>query len=92
MEIIGVITVLLSLIVTGLGLSAQVKKNKERKSVEGLSFFYFFILAISYSFWVLYGIMLKDWVLIIPMTIGALMSLVVVFQFFLYKKVETNKF
>ena len=90
MEIIGVITVLLSLIVTGLGLSAQVRKNRERKSVEGLSFFYFSVLAISYSFWVLYGIMLKDWVLIIPMTIGALMSLVVVFQFFLYRKVEIN--
>ncbi|MBP9836957.1 MAG: hypothetical protein KBC78_03950 [Candidatus Pacebacteria bacterium] len=90
MEMISVITVGLSLVVTGLGLTAQVRKNKERKSVEGLSFFYFFVLTISYSFWVLYGIMLKDWVLIIPMTIGALMSLVVVFQFFLYRKVEIN--
>lgn len=85
MEIIGVITVILSLVVTGLGLTAQVRKNKERKSMEGLSFFYFFVLAISYSFWVLYGIVSKDWVLIIPMTIGSLMSWIVVIQFFVYK-------
>jgi len=51
--------------------------------MEGLSFFYFFILAVSYSFWVVYGIVLKDLVLIIPMSIGAIMSWVVVTQFFL---------
>ncbi len=86
MEIISVVTVALSLIVTGLGLTAQVRKNKERKSMEGLSSFYFFVLAISYSFWVVYGIVSSDWVIILPMTIGALMSWIVVSQFFIYKK------
>ncbi|MFA7193853.1 MAG: SemiSWEET family transporter [Candidatus Paceibacterota bacterium] len=85
MSPIGIITVILSLVVTGLGLSSQVKKNKQRKSMEGLSFFYFFILAISYSFWVIYGIVLKDLVIIIPMSIGSIMSWVVVVQFFVYK-------
>lgn len=85
MNIIGIITILLSLTVTGLGLSAQVRKNRQRKSMEGLSFFYFLILAISYSFWVIYGIVLKDLVLIIPMSIGTIMSWVVVSQFYLYK-------
>ena len=85
MNIIGIITVALSLIVTGLGLTAQVRKNKKRKSMEGLSFFYFFVLAISYSFWVIYGIVSEDWILIIPMTIGALMSWVLVIQFFMYR-------
>ncbi|MFO0719065.1 MAG: SemiSWEET family transporter [Candidatus Paceibacterota bacterium] len=85
MNIIGIITVVLSLIVTGLGLSSQVRKNRNRKSMEGLSFFYFFVLAISYTFWVIYGIVLKDPVLIIPMSIGAVMSWVVVIQFFIYK-------
>jgi uncharacterized protein with PQ loop repeat len=86
MNIIGIITVTLSLIVTGLGLTSQVRKNKKRASMEGLSFFYFFILAISYSFWVVYGFVLKDLVLIIPMSIGAIMSWVVVSQFYFYKK------
>lgn len=54
--------------------------------MEGLSSFYFFVLAISYSFWVVYGIVSSDWVIILPMTIGALMSWIVVSQFFIYKK------
>ena len=85
MSSIGIITIILSLIVTGIGLTSQVRKNRSRKSMEGLSFFYFFILAISYSFWVIYGVLLKDWVLIIPMSIGAIMSWVVVAQFYFYK-------
>lgn len=85
MTIIGLITVVLSLVVTGLGLSSQVKKNAKGRSTAGLSFFYFLILAISYSFWVVYGITLSDLVLIIPMSIGAIMSWVVVLQFFLYR-------
>ncbi len=86
MNIIGIITITLSLIVTGLGLTSQVRKNKKRQSMEGLSFFYFFILAISYSFWVIYGFVLSDLVLILPMSIGAIMSWIVVLQFYLYKR------
>lgn len=82
---IKIITVVLSLVVTGLGLTAQVRKNHKRKSMEGLSSFYFSILAVSYSFWSIYGFSQKDLVLIIPMTLGAIMSWVVVVQFFVYK-------
>ena len=84
--IIKIITVTLSLIVTGLGLTSQVRKNHIRKSMEGLSLFYFSILAVSYSFWSMYGFLQKDLVLMIPMTLGAIMSWVVVIQFFIYKK------
>jgi len=83
---IKIITVILSLLVTGLGLTSQVFKNRKHKSTEGLSFHYFFLLAISYSFWSYYGFSLNDLVLIIPMTLGAIISWIVVFQFFLYKK------
>lgn len=86
MSIIKIITVILSLMVTGLGLTAQAKKTYLRKSVEGLSFFYFLLLAISYSFWSLYGFIQKDPVLIIPMSLGMFISWIVVFQFYLYKK------
>ena len=85
MNTIKIITVILSLIVTGLGLTAQVRKNYNRKSMEGLSSFYFSILAVSYSFWSIYGFLEKDLVLIIPMTLGAIMSWVVVTQFIIYR-------
>lgn len=86
MPFIKIITVILSLVVTGLGLTAQVRKNHTRRSMEGLSFFYFFILAISYSFWSIYGVMQQDPVLIVPMSLGMLISWIVVLQFFLYRK------
>ena len=87
MNTLKIITVVLSLVVTGLGLTSQVKKNFKRKSVEGLSFFYFLILAVSYSFWSIYGFSQQDLVLIIPMTLGAIMSWVVVGQFLVYRKI-----
>jgi uncharacterized protein with PQ loop repeat len=85
MVTIKIVTVILSLIVTGLGLTSQVYKNFKRKSVEGLSLFYFFVLAISYSFWSLYGVLLRDPVLIIPMTLGCIVSWFLVVQFYFYK-------
>ncbi|MFA6340705.1 MAG: SemiSWEET family transporter [Candidatus Paceibacterota bacterium] len=86
LPIIKIVTVVLSLIVTGLGLTAQVRKNYVRKSMEGLSSFYFSILAVSYTFWTIYGFSQKDLVLIIPMGLGMIVSWVVVGQFFVYKK------
>ena len=85
MLVIKILTVVLSLAVTGLGLTSQVRKNIRRRSVEGLSFFYFSLLAISYTFWSIYGLSQKDLVLIIPMSLGMIMSWVVVSQFVLYK-------
>jgi len=85
MILIKLVTVILSLIVTGLGLTSQARKNYRRRSVVGLSFFYFFLLAISYSFWSIYGFLQKDFVLIVPMTLGVVVSWVVVIQFRIYK-------
>lgn len=90
MTIIKIITVALSLIVTGLGLTSQVRKNYLRKSVEGLSVFYFSLLAISYTFWSIYGFLQKDMVLIIPMTLGMIVSFIVVLQFHLYRNEKNN--
>ncbi|MEK7179989.1 MAG: SemiSWEET family transporter [Patescibacteria group bacterium] len=86
MPFLKAITIILSLVVTGLGLTSQVRKNYLRKSTEGLSFFYFFILAISYSFWSMYGFLQKDIVLIIPMSAGMIVSWIVVTQFLTYRK------
>lgn len=85
MTAIKIVTVLLSLAVTCLGLTAQVRKNFKNKSTEGLSFFYFSLLAVSYSFWSIYGFSQRDLVLIIPMSLGMLMSWVVVSQFVTYR-------
>lgn len=85
-NLLKMITVVLSLVVTGLGLTTQVRKNFERRSTEGLSLFYFCLLAVSYSFWAAYGIAQRDTVLIIPMSVGAVVSWVLVAQFFFLRK------
>mgnify|MGYP001599056746 CR=1 FL=1 len=85
MVTIKIITVILSLAVTCLGLTAQVRKNYLKKSVEGLSFFYFSLLAISYTFWSIYGFSQHDLVLIVPMSLGMLMSWLIVAQFLRYR-------
>lgn len=85
MPLLKITTVVLSLMVTGFGLTSQVRKNYMRKSVAGLSLPYFSLLAVSYSFWSLYGFFQKDLVLIIPMSLGMIMSWVVVSQFLNYK-------
>ena len=90
MLVVQIITVVLSLVVTGLGLTSQAMKNRRRKSTDGLSFFYFCVLAISYSFWVVYGVYLNDLVLIVPMSVGAFVSWLVVLQFFIYKRQSIN--
>lgn len=86
MTFIGAVTIVLSLAVTGLGLTSQVIKNHKSTSVAGLSFPYSALLAVSYSFWTYYGLSNGDMVLIIPMTIGMLVSWVVVAQFYFYRK------
>jgi len=86
MFLIETLTIILSLVFIGLGLTAQVRKNYLRKNADGLSSFYFFILSISYSFWVLYGFLQSDLALIIPMFVGALVSWIPVFQIFTYNK------
>lgn len=85
-NLLKIVTVVLSLVVTGLGLTAQVRKNFERRSTEGLSIFYFCILAVSYSFWTVYGVAQGDIVLIIPMAVGAVVSWVLVAQFYFLRK------
>lgn len=85
MSLLGMATVALSLIVTGVGLSAQARKNHQRKNVAGLSPIYFSILAISYTFWSAYGFVKDDLVLIIPMLVGMCVSWLIVFQIIRYR-------
>ena len=47
--------------------------------------FYFVLLAVSYSFWSIYGFLQQDMVLIVPMSLGMIMSWVIVGQFVRYR-------
>ncbi|MBX7136854.1 MAG: SWEET family sugar transporter [Oligoflexia bacterium] len=65
-ETAGMIAFAVSLTYTMLGLPAQIWKNHQRRSVEGLSFLMTVLLALNCASWILYGYLKHD-----PYMLGA---------------------
>jgi len=86
MEIFGLIASVLTIILVFIGLVSQAYKNYKRKSCSGLSLVYFIIIFFAYSAWSAYGWSKHDWFLFIPQTAGSLISVVLLVQFFIYRK------
>lgn len=86
MQVFGLIASILTIVLVFIGLVSQVIKNFQRKSCSGLSLIYFIVILFAYSAWSLYGISISDWYIIIPQTAGAVISLILLAQFYLYKK------
>ena len=85
-SIIGIVATLASLIVIFFGLPAQILKNYRRKSTEGLSNNLIYSACSCYATWCLYGWTKPDYFLIIAQTPGIILSLILLYQLFLYKK------
>jgi uncharacterized protein with PQ loop repeat len=85
MQTLGLTASVLTIILVFIGLVSQVIKNYKRKSCGGLSLIYFIIIFFAYTSWSLYGFSKSDWFLIIPQTAGALISVILLFQFYIYK-------
>ncbi len=86
MQILGLIASILTILLVFIGLVSQVIINFKRKSCRGLSLIYFIIIFFAYSAWSMYGVSISDWYLIIPQIAGAIISLILLFQFYLYRK------
>ena len=69
-----------------IGLVTQIIKNWQRKSCEGLSLWWIGLAGYSYFSWLIYGIFRKDIFLCIPQTLGTLCMIVILYQFWLYRK------
>ena len=86
MYIFGTLAVLGSVLVSCLGMPTQIYRNFKKKSCENLSLFWILLVNISYGLWVLYGVMKPDYYLILSESVGFLLSGVILFQFFVYRK------
>ncbi|MDB5194139.1 MAG: hypothetical protein JWN50_153 [Parcubacteria group bacterium] len=84
-EVIGTIATIITLLYTVLGLPAQIRKNKQRGSVEGISLFMCIMLLLTFSSWVVYAVFKKDYYILISNLPGAICALVILFQLRLYK-------
>ena len=71
---------------TMFGLPGQIKENYQRKSTEGLSISLFCFLFATFASWIFYGILLQNYFIIVPNVLGALFGIVILFQFFYYKR------
>ena len=60
-DILGWIALMITLIYTGLGLPAQIRKNLISRSTGGLSLFMTVLLFLTFSPWVAYGLVKPDW-------------------------------
>lgn len=89
-DIIGLLATSITIIYSGLGLPVQFYKNYKQKSTKGLSFIMMVVMFFSFSCWVVYGAIKTqpDWYIIVCNFFGAIGSLLILFQFVLYRKVN----
>lgn len=85
-DVIGWSAALITLFYTALGLPMQVRKNYINKSTSGLSLFMTLLMFFTFSIWVVYAILKRDWYILIPNFVGSLGAIVILLQFYLYRK------
>ena len=84
--IIGLVTLFVSTLVKVWGYPDQIAKNFKRKSTEGYSTLSILLVFLSYLLWTIYGWLQRDWVIIIGMSIGVLVTGIIIYQIFSYRK------
>lgn len=85
-EIVGIIAAVVTFALVGIGIALQVGKNFQNKSTRGISFPFFVLSFTTWGAWSVYGWLLGDMLMSVAQGIGALMTLVILFQFFLYRE------
>lgn len=75
----------ISLAVIAYGLPMQIIGNYRRKSCKGLSLSLMVMVFIAYSVWAVYALSKPDWFLVCSQTPGAILTAVILVQFFQYR-------
>lgn len=83
--VVGFLTAFVSILVKFIGLPDQIRKNRKRKSTEGLSTPFFLFSVLAYGLWVFYGILRKDWVLILGQGFGMVAMAIIAYQIWFYR-------
>jgi uncharacterized protein with PQ loop repeat len=84
--IIGYIASFITIIYTAIGMPNQIVKNYKIKCVKSLSLFLFITLFLTFSSWVVYGMVKPDWFIGIPNALGAICAFIITCQIIYYKK------
>lgn len=89
--VIGFLTLAVGILVKVIGFPAQIKKNSERKSTEGLSTTMILLTFAAYVLWTIHGVLKKDNVLIFGQGVGIITSGIILFQIFKYNRSKDKK-
>ncbi|OGS36971.1 MAG: hypothetical protein A2293_01995 [Elusimicrobia bacterium RIFOXYB2_FULL_49_7] len=86
--VLGTLAMTVSIIYLCFGLPLQIIKNFKRKSTEGFSFIFALFFSFSIGLWVLYAWTKtpREYYILISNLPGFILSLVLLFQFWLYRK------
>ncbi len=88
-HIFGVLTLIFSILLVFIALPSQIRKNKrDRKS--GLTFWMVVIPLCMFSMRASYAVTIKAWYLVTPDFIGALLWVVILVQYFIYRKAKKS--
>jgi uncharacterized protein with PQ loop repeat len=83
---VGVMTIVLSLLTKLIGFPDQMRKNHQRKSVEGVSVAFYALSFITYVTWTLYGVLKKDPIVAIAQGLGVVTTGIICYQIVIYRK------
>ncbi len=86
MQIIGILAAIASITISCIGLPMQIRKNYKLKSTQGISLGLIGPALISYSLWTTYGLTKPDYNLVMGQAPGVILSSVIIYQFWLYRK------
>lgn len=83
--VLSVLVIVFSL-ASKVSLADQIRMNTRRRSVEGLSMFFFATAILSYSAYVAYGAVIHNWAIVAAQGPGAVLTLAVGLQWLWWKK------
>ena len=84
-DTVGMTAFVISLVYTGIGLPAQILANHRRKAMHGLLLFMNVVLLLTFSIWIIYGSMKKDWYIVGSNAPGLACIVIILFQFYIYR-------
>jgi uncharacterized protein with PQ loop repeat len=85
-QVVGGITLVLTILIKVVGFPDQIRQNYRRKSTEGVSSRLYLLSFLTYLFWTLHGILQKDIVVVLGQSLGVLTSGIILYQIVAYRR------
>lgn len=82
---VGLVASIVTVIYTGIGLPDQIRKIALKQSTEGLSLPMNVLVLFAFSIWAWYGVLDRNWYIILPNSLGTLGTIVILGQFYYFR-------